>query len=641
MCGIAGYWCAPGTEAPRAGLVAALDQMHRRGPDDRGTSIYPTRWGELGLGHTRLSVIDLSTNGRQPMTSQDGRYVLVYNGEIYNYRELREELRQAGVAFRTESDTEVLIAAWTHWGAAALPRLRGMFAFGVVDLQQGTLTCARDAFGIKPMLLAHQPGGFQFASELSAVVALRMRGARLDLQHAYDYLVHGVYDVDEGCFVEGISHLLPGTYRVLDLANGRLSEPKAWWSPALAQTSSLSFDQAAAHLRDLFIDSVKLHLRSDVPLGAALSGGIDSAAIVCAIRHVQPAATLKTFSFIAPGAPVSEEAWIREVNRHVGAEAHSVVVEPEELARDLDDLIVAQGEPFGSTSIYAQYRVYKLAREHGVTVTLDGQGADELLAGYHGFPGQRIHSLLDEGEWGAATHFIFQWSRWPGRTLARGIKGLVDEYASGKLHHAMHRLAGVRTEPDWIDANSLRERRVQLRHPLRHAGNSVSGRRLICALAESATRRGLPALLRHGDRNSMRFSVESRVPFLTTDIADFLYSLPERFLVSDTGETKSVMRAAMRSIVPDAILDRRDKVGFATPEVQWLSSLASPARRWLLGAADVDFLKPAAMLGQFDRMVAGKTRFTWQAWRWINFCRWHARVFEPMRGPQPVASLQP
>ena len=604
--------------------------MHRRGPDDRGSLFHSTRWGEIGLGHARLSVIDLSTNGRQPMSSDDGRYSVVYNGEIYNYRELRDELRSVGAGFKTESDTEVLLAAWAQWGTAALPRLKGMFAFAIADLERGTLTCARDAFGIKPLLIAYQPHHFQFASELSAVATLRRQGAQLDLQRAYDYVVHGAYDDEDGTFVAGISHLPPGTYRVLDVKTGALSAPTAWWTPSVIQTSPLSFDQAAGHLRELFIDSVKLHLRSDVPTGAALSGGIDSAAIVCAIRHVEPLAEIKTFSFVARGAPVSEENWLAQVNRHARAKPHTILVEPEELARDLDDLIAAQGEPFGSTSIYAQYRVYKLAREHGVTVTLDGQGADELLAGYHGFPGQRVHSLLDNREWTAAARFLRAWIRWPGRTPTRAIKSLVDEFASDELHEAVHRLAGSKATPSWLDADLLRERGVRLRHPRRPAESAVIGRRMIAELAHSATRRGLPALLRHGDRNSMRFSVESRVPFLTTDLADFLFSLPENFLMSGTGETKSVFRAAMRGIVPNAILDRRDKIGFATPEIDWLSALTAHVRHWISDASGIEFLKPRLMLQEFDRMLAGRVRTSWQVWRWINFCRWYTNVLQPL-----------
>jgi asparagine synthase (glutamine-hydrolysing) len=579
-----------------------------------------------------LSVIDLSVNGRQPMSSDDGRYSVVYNGELYNYRELREELRQAGAGFKTESDTEVLLAAWAQWGTAALPRLKGMFAFAIVDLQLGTLTCARDAFGIKPLLLSYQPHHFQFASELSAVAALRRQGAQLDLQRAYDYLVHGAYDDGDATFVAGISHLLPGTFRVLDTKTGALSSPTTWWTPSVTQTAPMSFDEAAGHLRRLFIDSVQLHLRSDVPTGAALSGGIDSAAIVCAIRHIEPSAEIKTFSFVARGTPVSEENWIAQVNRHAGARSHTVQVDPEELVRDLDDLIAAQGEPFGSTSIYAQYRVYKLAREHGVTVTLDGQGADELLAGYHGFPGQRVRSLLDNGDWTAAARFLREWARWPGRTPARAIKSLVDEYAGNELHEIAHRVAGSRTAPGWVNAALLREQGVLLSHPRQPAKNAVIGRRMIAELACSATRRGLPSLLRHGDRNSMRFSVESRVPFLTTELADFVFSLPEHFLVSDTGETKSLLRAAMRGLVPDTVLDRRDKVGFATPELDWLSPLAAQARDWIGEADGIGFLRRDPMLREFDSMLAGRVRFSWQAWRWINFCRWHSRVLQPMNG---------
>lgn len=637
MCGIAGYWRARGDAESREGLAVALHQMRMRGPDDRGSELHATPWGEVGLGHTRLSIIDLSANGHQPMASSDGRHSLVFNGEIYNYRELRKELRHTGATFRTESDSEVLLAAWARWGTDALPRLKGMFAFAIFDRLQGTLTCARDAFGIKPLYFAHEQDGFWFASELPAVATLRCQGAALRLQRAYDYLVHGLYDTDECSFVDGVSHLMPGMYRVLALSTGELSEPIAWWSPKLEETAHLSFTAAAERLRELFLESVKLHLRSDVPLGAALSGGIDSAAIVCAMRHLQPSATLDTFSFVAPGAPMSEEAWVQRVNNHVDARGHTVVVAPSELAQDLDDMIVAQGEPFGSTSIYAQYRVHKLAREHGVTVTLDGQGADELLAGYHGYPGQRVHSLLDQGLWSEAASFLLKWSHWPDRTVARGLRSIADEFANDPLHAGLHRIVGGHTTPPWLDAASLRERGVRLGSSRQPANPTLRGRRLTAELAYSATRRGLPALLRHGDRNSMRFSVESRVPFLTTDMADFVFSLPEHYLVSDLGETKSVFRAAMRGIVPDAVLDRRDKIGFATPEIDWLSSLSGPAREWIGDSASIDFLKPAQILREFDRMLAGHTRFTWQAWRWINFSRWHARVFRPMNQPQSAA----
>ena len=641
MCGIAGYWAASPGGNVRPDLDGALARLAHRGPNDRGIERQCGPWGEIGLGHTRLSIIDLSSGGHQPMRSRDGRFALVFNGEIYNYRELRAELSAAGHEFLSQSDTEVLLTAWAHWSASCLTRLVGMFAFVIIDRASGTLTCVRDAFGIKPVFISRPSWGFCFASELPATSALRGEGAELNLQRTYDYLVYGDYDSCESTFVEGISQLAPGTLQVLHMHSGQLDAPVRWWTPPVHESNCLSFTDAAERLRHLFLESVRQHLRSDVPLGAALSGGIDSSAVVGAMRQVEPDAPIHTFSFIAKGSPVSEEKWANLVNRHVGAIAHSIEVEPHELARDLDDMILAQGEPFGSTSIYAQYRVFKLARENGITVTLDGQGADELLAGYQGYPGERVHSLLDSGALLPAASFLYKWAKWPGRSLTYGLKACVGEFVGGPWYSKLRELVSEREQPDWLDNGQLTERGVHLAFPRQVPDPCPRGRRLAAELALSATRRGLPGLLRHADRNSMRFSVESRVPFLTPQLAEFLLTLPEEYLISAGGETKHIFRAAMRGIVPDAILDRRDKIGFATPEIDWLSSLGGQAREWIGEAEGIDFLKPARMLQEFDRILAGQVRFTWQAWRWINFCRWHTRVFEPMSRQRAAAPVEP
>lgn len=591
----------------------------------------PVFEGELGLGHRRLSVIDLSSGGHQPMYSADRRFSLVYNGEIYNYETLREELAQLGVPFRSVSDTEVLLAAWERWGSDCLPKLVGMFAFVITDHARGTMTCVRDAFGIKPFYYSYTNNGLSFASELPAAVALRDNGASLNLQRTYDYLVHGDYDSRPDTFVAGIEQLEPGKFLVLDLKTGALNKPAAWWTPSIRAASKLSFKDATEQLRTLFLDSVRLHLRSDVPLGTALSGGIDSSAVVCAMRHVAPDAPIHTFSFIAKDSPVSEEEWVDVVNARVGAQAHKVYVEADELANDLDDMILAQGEPFGSTSIYAQYRVFKLAKESGITVTLDGQGADELLAGYQGYPGKRVHSMLDQFEFARAGRFLRNWAQWPGRSLSRGIQASIAEYLDGPLYNGARGLVGNGSRPNWIDTHQLQEQGVQIRFPRQTPEQTLRGRRLMADLAHAATRQGLPMLLRHGDRNSMRFSVESRVPFLTTGIADFLLSLPEHYLISEQGETKHIFRAAMRGIVPDAILDRRDKIGFATPEQKWLLHLADKARAWLKEDNDIAFLDQGRIVEEFDRILSGRSAFSWQAWRWINFYRWYAAVFQPLR----------
>tara|TARA_R110001583_G_scaffold195505_1_gene374529 strand:+ start:4874 stop:6718 length:1845 start_codon:yes stop_codon:yes gene_type:complete len=609
-------------------LSEALAAMHRRGPDDRGYELYETAGGVTALGHTRLSIIDLSAAGHQPMQSQDAAVSIVFNGEIYNYRELRAELEPLGHRFVSGSDTEVLLAAWHHWGQGCLPRLVGMFSFVVFDRVQGTLTCVRDAFGIKPFFYTQEQSSFLFASEVSAIKALKQNELELDWQRAYDYLVHGDYDSGERSFLRGVLHLLPGHLVQLELSSGRLGEPHRWWTPQIEERTDLSLAQAGELLREQFLKSIRLHLRSDVPLGAALSGGIDSSAVVCAMRHVEPDVPINTFSYIARGKSMSEEVWVDRVNLHVGAIPHKVLVSGEELARDLDDMISAQGEPFGSTSIYAQYRVFQLAREQGVTVTLDGQGADEMLAGYNGYPGQRIRSLLEKGHYGEAWHFLDEWAKWPGRSRVAGAKRALAELTPELLYDCLRRLNGMDSAPRWIRPAALEERDIVRRYPHQRAQKAEAGRRVAAELALSLTRRGLPALLRHGDRNSMRFSVESRVPFLTLEMVELLLSLPESYLISSGGETKHVFRAAMRGIVPNDILDRRDKIGFETPEREWLLGMAQTARGWLSEDLGLAFLDQAEVVRQFDQVVAGKQPFSWQVWRWINFCRWYTCLLE-------------
>lgn len=623
MCGIAG-----GLWRKREGIsqkfTEALKCLQNRGPDDRGYELFELFDQTVGLGHTRLSIIDLSSAGHQPMHTADGMFSIVFNGEIYNYRELREELKALGHSFVSDSDTEVLLTAWREMGQACLKKLTGMFTFVIFDRVAGNLTCVRDAFGIKPFFYTLDNGDFLFASEVPALKALMSHKPQLDWQRAYDYLVHGDYDSGARTFYEGVSHLLPGHYLVIDLKNGDVGKPAQWWTPSISERLDLNFADATERVREQFLHNIRLHLRSDVPLGAALSGGIDSSAVVCAMRHVEPDLPINTFSYIAQGSEVSEEVWVDRINAHIGAVPHKIVVSANELSRDLDDMIKAQGEPFGSTSIYAQYRVFQLAKQHGVTVTLDGQGADEMLAGYSGYPGQRIRSLLETGHWAGACKFLNAWSNWPGRSHMAGLKRAVAEMTNGFLYDTLRKFNGMDALPDWINGESLAARGILLRYPRLRADKNKYGRRVSAELALSLTQRGLPALLRHGDRNSMRFSVESRVPFLTLDMVELLLSLPESYLISAQGETKHVFRAAMRGIVPDDVLDRRDKIGFATPEYEWLRSMQSDIREWLKVDLGLPFFRQDQVLKEFDLIMAGKKPFSWQVWRWINFSRWYS-----------------
>lgn len=375
MCGIAGGWWKD-ANTPQATLPQALTDLKHRGPNDQGFELFPFGSTVLALGHTRLSIIDLSSAGHQPMHSQDGRWSIVFNGEIYNYRELREELRGLGHRFVSDSDTEVLLTAWAQWQEACLPRLTGMFAFVVLDHQRATIACARDAFGIKPFFYSASTDGFRFASEVRALIKLLPGKPELNWQTAYDYLVHSEYDRTPNSFFKGVQHLPPAHWLTVDLRTGSCSPPMQWWTPDVTERPGWTFKDAVEQVREQFLTNIRLHLRSDVPIGAALSGGVDSSAVVSAMRHVEPDLPINTFSFIAAGSDVSEEHWVDRINEHTHAHAHKLQVSPADLVRDLDDMIHAQGEPFGNTRIYAQYRVFQLARENGITVMLEGQGAD-------------------------------------------------------------------------------------------------------------------------------------------------------------------------------------------------------------------------------------------------------------------------
>jgi asparagine synthase (glutamine-hydrolysing) len=628
VCGILGGWFPNPAENTTKKFEISLNLLGHRGPDDRGYEVIRAGYSsEILFGHTRLSIIDLSSLGHQPMTTSDGRMTIVFNGEIYNYKELRKELIEQGHKFTTNSDTEVLLIAWDKWGKDALPKLVGMFAFAIYDRAELKLTLVRDPFGIKPLFYSHSKSNFVFSSEIHSLLPLIGHKAKIDLQSSYDYLVNGDYDSSERTFIDGVKHLRPGHYLVLDLQNPNISEPKQWWKPRIDYEQGLSFSQAAEMLRAQFLENVRFHLRSDVPVGTALSGGIDSSSVVCAMRYIEPDMPIHTFSYIAHGSVISEEKWVDRVNNHVDAISHKVEASASGLAQDLDDLIKAQGEPFGSTSIYAQYRVFKLAKESGIKVTLDGQGADELLAGYNGYPGERLLSLLEQKKILASLKFSYQWQKWPGRSYKQSWMYLGKKVLPEMAFQYTRKAMGRDYFPAWLNTNMLFESGVILKEIRPSLSEEGKTRRVIEQLAYSLQNRGLPALLRLGDRNSMHFSIESRVPFLTTGMADLLYSLPENYLISDNGQTKYVFREAMRGIVPNDILDRRDKIGFETPQNDWLISMAPLLRGWLMESDEVPFINREALLKSFDLIVSGKAPFTWQVWRWVNFVRWYSYAF--------------
>ena len=604
-------------------MKAAGEALSHRGPDDEGLIIEENADTIIAFGHRRLSIIDLSAAGRQPFVSSDNRYVITYNGEIYNFVELRDELIASGHHFSTESDTEVLVRAWVKWGEACLNRLTGMFAFAIFDRVDASITLCRDAFGIKPLFYSLQNGMLLFASEIRSVHALRNTPAEINHQRVYEYLVREYYDRNEETFFAGVNQLLPGHTLRYDLAAGRADTPVPWNHFDISENTTITFEQAAEKIRDIFLRSIRLHLRSDVPLAAMLSGGLDSSSIVCAMRTVEPDMDIHTFSFLAPEGSKSEEPWIDIVNQHVKAIPHKVILSSDGLMADLDRLILSQGEPFGSTSLYAQYGVCRKIRSAGVKAILDGQGADGLLAGNVGYPVPRLHSMLERGEFFRAARFLSNWSRWPDRNRVTELKRAVDELTTGRTNALIRRLAGHPLYPPWVRARILNELGVTTPHNRIETADDARCRRLAAYLRYVITRRGLPLLLRHVDRNSMAYSIETRTPFLTTELAHFVMSLPESYLVSDKGETKSVLRAAMRGIVPYEILDRKDKIGFEAPEYEWLKPHAVTIKSWLSQDLKLPWVDNTRVVREFDMIMSGQRKLSsQQIWRWICFTRW-------------------
>ena len=629
MCGILGSFIIHPHSRSTLIFQRGLEKLSHRGPDDRGYVSIDLSGSELLLGHTRLSIIDLTVGGHQPLESRCGRYTLIYNGEILNYRELRGELRELGFEFQSESDTEVLLAAWIAWGESCLPRLVGMFAFVVFDRVERALYCARDAFGIKPFFYRHDKSYFYFGSEIPAILELCELRVAPDHQRGYDYLISGLYDKGPDTFFDGIKQLLPGHLLRTRLDGRQEISVSRWFWPNIEQTSTLTFQDAADQLRTLFLDSIRLHLRSDVPIGAALSGGLDSSAIVCAMRHVEPDMPIHTFSFVARDSRFNEEQWINTVNGAISAIPHKIHISQDDWISDLDDLIKTQGEPFGSTSIYAQYCVYRHARAKGITVTLDGQGADELLAGYSGFPAQRIRSMLSTGHAIHAIRFLRAWSKWPGRSLSDPLKQLISPLVPAKVRGLARKLDGRDPLPEWLNNELVIE--AGMNRYTHERGQSMAvprGRHLMNTLRTALTGYGLNELLRHGDRNSMRWSVESRVPFLNPNIANFLLSLPEEYLISNNGETKHIFREAMRGIVPDQVLVRKDKIGFEAPEREWLFAAGGSIKRILKSADQVPLLNSTSCASLILSFIRGEDGIgSRQAWRIINYIRWYQIFF--------------
>ncbi|MGE0456283.1 MAG: asparagine synthase (glutamine-hydrolyzing) [Vicinamibacteria bacterium] len=646
MCGIAGVVSSdPERLAPIGAMTAALKH---RGPDDEGFALVDIQAARIGsysgpdtaagldlprlparppegvglaLGHRRLAILDLSSAGHGPMLSADGSLVVTYNGEIYNYLELREELRGLGHAFATGSDTEVLLAAWAEWGPECLHRFNGMWAFALYDTRQRLLFCARDRFGVKPFYYHSRPGFFAFASEIKGLLAHPGVPARADEGMVLGFLTRGALDEGSRTFFEGVT-CLPGGHW-LRLEPGRDPETRRYYELPACDDHSLP----AAEFRDLLEDAVRLRLlRSDVDVGTCLSGGLDSSAIVALTAKLtdpRAASRRRTFSVLYDDPGMREEPFVEEVVAATGARGARATATSADLLRDLPALVRHQDEPLPSLGPYSQWRVMALAREHGVSVLLDGQGADELLAGYVYQLGPFLAEVFDRHGAARVMAEARALSRVTGRSL--GFLLGLGAYHRLPMPSRLRALAIGRTSTHGHLPGSALDPAIRRRHGWIEGARHAPHARLANERRANVLSTSLPALLRYEDRNSMAFSIEARTPFLDYRVAEAAMRLPATDLVRD-GWSKWILRESTRGLLPEAVRLRRDKLGFATPEKRWLEEIAPRVREWLgPGSFAAGLVRPDVLQGWLRETDAALARRR-GLWRLCAVELWHREV---------------
>lgn len=593
MCGIAGL--AGFSDKKLLGRM--LQSLKHRGPDDEAFLEY----GGVSLGYRRLAVIDLAT-GDQPFFSEDKNLALFYNGEIYNFKDLRSRLEKLNHQFKTQSDGEVIVHGFEEWGRGVFEKLNGMFAVALFNVPKRRLFLVRDHFGIKPLYYHFDKNRQRliFASEIKALLCCPALKRIPNGKIIYQYLTERVHDHSEETFFEGVKKLLPGELMEVSFnGSGLQLNRKIYWSLPLRSSDSClpRTTELIEQFGELLKDSVRLRLVSDVPLGVCLSGGLDSSTISLLIDRLT-AGPQKTFSAVFPGQVNDELEYIKTVNQKTSAKPYFVYPKSENLFSELEDVVRVQEEPFISSGPYAQYCVMREASKR-VKVLLDGQGGDELLAGYDPYHFVYLRQFLREGR---LLDFFAE---------ALAVRGLLFKYL---------RPQAKRLQPTAL----LKKDFYRTYKSYRTYKNTDNLKR---RLYEDVFKYSLPALLRYEDKNSSAFSLESRVPFLDPRLVEFIFSLPEDLIIN-RGVNKYILRQSQKDLLPQKIYNRQWKVGFTTPEEAWF-------RRQGERILDIfrsksfkrrDYWKAQEVSNAFYRFLSADEGDSMLFWRFLNLEIW-LRIF--------------
>ncbi len=612
-----------------------IDIVAHRGPDGSGWQEFNSPAGPLALGHRRLAIIDVSDAGLQPMSDRSGRFCLVFNGEIYNYLELREELRAKGHIFVSDSDSEVLLASYAEWGEDCLHRLLGMFAFIIWDRREQRLFAARDRFGIKPLYMVANRHGAAFASEIKQLLGLPGLSGSMNLARVRDFLSSGVTDHTPETLFEGVFQVQPGCCVTIDAGRPWTGQakPRRWYEIPASAGLDLSEGEASERFRELFTDSVRMHLRSDVPVGSCLSGGLDSSAIVCVMSEMLgqegKGAKVNTVSACYAEKSVDEKPFMEAVVAKTAATPHYIFPKAEDVFARASDITWHQDEPFGSTSIFAQWCVFEEARRAGIKVMLDGQGADEQLAGYHSSYGYYMADLIRKGSYITLLRTMAERSRYHGVPFSEQFARYMAPLLPPKMRAFAIRQRQSLVYHDWTNSEVFRSL-GPARSVLDTACeiNGLPGITDIASLCLVLTvSSNLPMLLHWEDRNSMAHSVEARVPFLDHRLVEFNLALGNSHKIV-RGDTKRVLRSAMEGVLPQEVRNRRDKLGFATPEQVWFRG---PLKGLIVEGIEATLKRYPGLLDEkgtralASDMLEGRRDVDFTLWRIVNLGLWGER----------------
>lgn len=616
MCGIAGIVSLSPDQLQQS-VMGMLERIRHRGPDGGGVKSLLSQ--RIWLGHRRLSIIDLSSHADQPMAYANNRYWITYNGEIYNYLELREELISKGHSFRTFSDTEVILAGYAEWGSDCLQHFNGMWAFVIVDTLTQTVFGARDRFGIKPFFYwVSHTGHLAFASEIKAFVGLPGWKPRLNHQIAYDYLNWSMTDHSDETFFQEVKQLQGGHFFEFNLSGKPLRiDSKQWYRPQPKPFDG-GFEQACDEWEALFKNAIKLRLRADVDVGSCLSGGLDSSSIVALsskkLRQMNAAASLKTFSACFPGHIKDESKFIKIMENSSQSVPFHTTPNVEDVFDQLEKVIWHQDEPFASTSIFASWNVFSVTGTE-VKVVLDGQGADEILGGYHVFLMAQLAQFFRTLKFNCFFDLSGHLRKQHGYGIAHQIQQVGNFILPTMIAQYMRKMLRVNTvHSPYLDLGVLKAEARDIRD-IENIRNSD-----IATLSLNQLKANLPSLLRYEDRNSMAHSVESRLPFLDYRLVEFTLGLPDTFKVKD-GTTKRILRHVMQKELPAEIWNRKDKIGFATPENSWLEM--DVFRKHLVDAVEKSKgIVTHDIFSLYEKVISGKVRNNWMLWKVVNFGKW-------------------